>query len=97
DKMWLAVAVLALALAAAGAACGGDDDAAITATRATTTAVDSAPATDVASVSFREGDLPGERVWQLPDAPGGYEPDQSWLAVGSDPDGNIYVSVTITC
>ena len=52
---------------------------------------DLAPA-DVPSVSFREGDVPGVRVWQLPDSPGGYQPDQSWLAVGSDPDGNIYVS-----
>ncbi len=47
---------------------------------------------DVSSASFREGDVPGVRVWQLPDAPGGDRPDQSWLAVGSDPDGNIYIS-----
>ena len=44
------------------------------------------------SASFREGDMPGVRVWQLPDAPMGTKPDQSWLAVGSGPDGSIYVS-----
>jgi hypothetical protein len=37
-------------------------------------------------------DEPGVRVWQLPDAPDGSKPDQSWLAVGSGPDGSIYVS-----
>jgi hypothetical protein len=47
---------------------------------------------DVQGVYFREGNAPGVRVWQLPDAPGGYQPDQSWLAVGSGPDGSIYVS-----
>ncbi len=30
--------------------------------------------------------------WQLPNAPDGSVPDQSWLAVGSDPEGNIYIS-----
>lgn len=48
--------------------------------------------TEVPSVSFREGEVPGVRVWQLPDAPGGDKPDQSWLAVGSDPDGRIFIS-----
>ena len=36
--------------------------------------------------------MPGVRVWRLPDAPDGSEPDQSWLAVGSGPDAAIYVS-----
>lgn len=40
----------------------------------------------------RAGDTSGVRVWQLPDAPDGSRPDQSWLAVGSGPDGSIYVS-----
>ncbi len=57
----------------------------------TTTPPADAPA-DVSSVSFREGAAPGVRVWQLPDAPGGDKPDQSWLAVGSGPDGGIYIS-----
>lgn len=48
-------------------------------------------------VDFRQGSVDGAtvegiRVWQLPDAPRGSKPDQSWLAVGSDPQGNIYVS-----
>jgi hypothetical protein len=43
-------------------------------------------------VAPRDGNVPGVRVWQLPDAPNGDRPDQSWLAVGSDPDGNIFVS-----
>lgn len=47
---------------------------------------------EVPRVSFRDGNLPGVRVWQLPDAPGGDRPDQSWLAVGSGPDGDIFVS-----
>jgi hypothetical protein len=47
---------------------------------------------DASGVYFREGEVPGVRVWQLPDAPGGAKPDQSWLAIGSDPDGNIYIS-----
>ena len=50
------------------------------------------PAAVEPSVYFREGNVPGVRVWQLPDAPGGYRPDQSWLAVGSDPEGSIYIS-----
>lgn len=34
----------------------------------------------------------GVSVWQLPDAPSGSSPDQSWLAVGSDAQGEIYIS-----
>lgn len=47
------------------------------------------PVTDVSS---RAGDVDGVHIWQLPDAPNGSKPDQCWLAVGSDPDGNIYIS-----
>ncbi len=57
----------------------------------TTTLPADAPA-DASTVSFSEGEAPGVRVWQLPDAPGGDKPDQSWLAVGSGPDGSIYIS-----
>ncbi|MBI9099650.1 MAG: hypothetical protein JEY91_14315 [Spirochaetaceae bacterium] len=39
-----------------------------------------------------EDPVPPALFWQLPDAPSGSKPDQSWLAVGSDPDGNIYIS-----
>ena len=47
---------------------------------------------DVTGVQPRDGSTPGVRVWQLPDAPSGDRPDQSWLAIGSDPEGNIFVS-----
>ena len=40
----------------------------------------------------RAGDIDGVKVWQLPDAPNGDKPDQSWLAVGSDINGEIYIS-----
>ena len=40
----------------------------------------------------RFGDIDGVSVWQLPNAPGGERPDQCWLAVGSDSDGEIYIS-----
>lgn len=43
-------------------------------------------------VKPRAGLLQGVQVWQLPNAPDGSRPDQSWLAVGSDPEGNIYIS-----
>ncbi|MGB1387087.1 MAG: hypothetical protein ACPG7C_09570, partial [Ilumatobacteraceae bacterium] len=36
--------------------------------------------------------MAGVQVWQLPDSPDGDRPDQSWLAVGSDPSGNIFIS-----
>ena len=42
--------------------------------------------------SKRPGNLDGVEVWQLPNAPNGDRPDQCWLAVGSDPDGDIYIS-----
>lgn len=41
---------------------------------------------------LRAGNLDGVNVWQLPDAPNGDQPDQCWLAVGSDIDGEIYIS-----
>jgi hypothetical protein len=40
----------------------------------------------------RAGNMDGVKVWQLPDAPNGDKPDQSWLAVGSDNYGEIYIS-----
>jgi hypothetical protein len=50
------------------------------------------PIVAVTDGSGRDGDMTGVRVWQLIDAPDGSKPDQAWLSVGSDPDGNIYVS-----
>ena len=41
---------------------------------------------------MRRGNLEGVRVWQLPNAPNGDRPDQCWLAVGSHPNGDIYIS-----
>ena len=40
----------------------------------------------------RAGKLNGSKIWQLPNSPGGDRPDQCWLAVGSDADGEIYIS-----
>lgn len=40
----------------------------------------------------RNGNMTGVKVWQLPNAPNGDRPDQCWLAVGSDSDGEIYIS-----
>lgn len=40
----------------------------------------------------RQGNTDGVRVWQLPNAPNGDRPDQCWLAVGSHPNGDIYIS-----
>jgi hypothetical protein len=40
----------------------------------------------------REGKIDGVTVWQLPNSPNGDKPDQCWLAVGSDADGEIYIS-----
>jgi outer membrane protein assembly factor BamB len=85
--LWLAYVIGTLALSVAGCSDnkGGEQPTA-----------ESASVADIAAgvprVSFREGEMPGVRVWQLPDAPGGTKPDQSWLAVGSDPNGIIYVS-----
>lgn len=50
------------------------------------------PPIEAPTASARDGETPGVRVWQLPDAPVGTKPDQSWLAVGSAPDGAIYIS-----
>ena len=47
---------------------------------------------EVPGILPRSGDVAGVRVWQLPDSPEGDRPDQSWLAVGSDPSGNIFIS-----
>jgi hypothetical protein len=41
---------------------------------------------------IRSGNVNGVSVWQLPNAPNGDRPDQCWLAVGSDVDGDIYIS-----
>ncbi|MDA8943821.1 hypothetical protein N9I32_00475 [Porticoccaceae bacterium] len=38
------------------------------------------------------GLLDGTSIWQLPNSPDGDRPDQCWLAVGSDADGEIYIS-----
>ena len=40
----------------------------------------------------RNGNVNGVQVWQLPNAPNGDRPDQCWLAVGSDTEGDIYIS-----
>lgn len=40
----------------------------------------------------RNGNVNGVQVWQLPNAPNGDRPDQCWLAVGSDIEGDIYIS-----
>lgn len=39
----------------------------------------------------RDGDIDGVRLWTLPST-ADVDPDQCWHSVGSDPDGNIYVS-----
>jgi hypothetical protein len=39
-----------------------------------------------------QGLLDGTSIWQLPNSPDGDRPDQCWLAVGSDADGEIYIS-----
>lgn len=48
--------------------------------------------TDIPFAVGRAGNIDGVKVWQLPDAPNGDKPDQSWLAVGSDISGEIYIS-----
>ncbi len=94
-----ATAVLVAAMVLVGGACSGDEPG----SSATAPAEASPPSSPVpietlTSVavaqdgSFRAGDTTGVRVWQLPDAPDGSRPDQSWLAVGSGPDGSIYIS-----
>lgn len=40
----------------------------------------------------RSGKIDGAQIWQLPNSPMGDRPDQSWLAVGSDVNGDIYIS-----
>ena len=37
------------------------------------------------------GKLDGLWHWQLPDTPNGLRPSQSWHAIGSGPDGSIYI------
>lgn len=49
-------------------------------------------ATQIPIDQSRTGNLAGVTVWQLPNAPNGDRPDQCWLAVGSDIDGDIYIS-----
>lgn len=39
----------------------------------------------------RAGNIDGVTVWQLPNSPNGDRPDQCWLAVGSDVNGEIYI------
>lgn len=39
-----------------------------------------------------QGLIDGASIWQLPNSPDGDRPDQCWLAVGSDADGEIYIS-----
>jgi hypothetical protein len=38
------------------------------------------------------GKMDGVKSWQLPNAPSGTRPDQCWHAIGSAPDGDIYIS-----
>ena len=40
----------------------------------------------------RLGKIDGAQIWQLPNSPTGDRPDQCWLAVGSDVNGDIYIS-----
>ncbi|WP_369434631.1 hypothetical protein [Psychromonas sp. MME1] len=40
----------------------------------------------------RLGKIDGVTVWSLVNAPTGERPDQSWLAIGSDSEGDIYIS-----
>jgi len=42
--------------------------------------------------SARVGKIAGVNIWQLPNSPDGDSPDQCWLAVGSDANGEIYIS-----
>ena len=44
------------------------------------------------SDTARAGKIAGVNIWQLPNSPDGDRPDQCWLAVGSDPSGEIYIS-----
>ena len=44
------------------------------------------------SDTARAGKITGVNIWQLPNSPDGDRPDQCWLAVGSDPSGEIYIS-----
>jgi hypothetical protein len=40
----------------------------------------------------KQGLIDGASIWQLPNSPDGDRPDQCWLAVGSDAEGEIYIS-----
>ena len=42
--------------------------------------------------TLRQGLIDGASIWQLPNSPDGDRPDQCWLAVGSDAEGEIYIS-----
>jgi len=44
------------------------------------------------SASASTGKIAGVNIWQLPNSPDGDRPDQCWLAVGSDANGEIYIS-----
>ena len=53
------------------------------------------PEPEVITVPYdtpRQGKLDGAQIWQLPNSPNGDRPDQCWLAVGSDINGDIYIS-----
>jgi hypothetical protein len=40
----------------------------------------------------RAGKVPGVTSWVVPPTPDGLTPSQSWLSIGSSPDGQIYVT-----
>jgi hypothetical protein len=40
----------------------------------------------------RPGKLDGVWLWILPDTPNGLRPTQSWHAMGSSPDGDVYIA-----
>jgi hypothetical protein len=89
-----ASALLVSALVLVAAACS-EDGAGSSATQPAEASPSSVPTETVPSEPPTippSDNEPGVRVWQLPDAPEGSKPDQSWLAVGSGPDGSIYVS-----
>jgi hypothetical protein len=89
-----ASALLVSALVLVAAACS-EDGAGSSATQPAEASPSSVPTETVPSEPPTippSDNEPGVRVWQLPDAPDGSKPDQSWLAVGSGPDGSICVS-----
>ena len=53
------------------------------------------PEPEVITVPYdspRAGKIDGAQIWQLPNSPDNSRPDQCWLAVGSDINGDIYIS-----